>query len=131
DRGIDLQQSIVLARGERVLQTRDVLDPDRHLDAGALEMRSGEWRVAAAQAFAEEHLGDRRERRVVFLAQQSMTLVGVQQIGHLDAVLLHCSDDLVGLTRWYTYVVRPLNDQHASLGLLGVVDRRALAQELQ
>ena len=57
----------------------------------------GCWLEAAAQVLVQESLGDRPEGDPAFRLKIVVSLVGVNEIGHVFAMLLECRNEEIGV----------------------------------
>ncbi len=111
-----------------LLQPRHELRARADLGAGGRE-RVAEGFKAPAEVRGEERLGDGEEGHVVLGAGKAVALVGEDDVGHGQVLLLHDLDDLIALGDLHARVVRAVADQQRTLDLLHVRDGRARPQE--
>src|SRR5207244_10914940 len=85
---------------------------------------------AASQMLRQKRLHDGGERAAVFRSSESMTLVGIDNVGDRNAALLHCRYDLLGFGCLDPYVVGALTDEKRTHDAADVIERRSVLQEL-
>ena len=77
--------------------------------------------AASAEMGRQERFRNGRKRTTVFRSAEAMAFITIVEIGHGNAVLLHCRDDLLGFGGFDAHVVGTLADQQGPYNLAGAM----------
>jgi hypothetical protein len=107
---VDLPARRIAPHGNCSVQFGDQFAANLELDCGVLEVVANRL-ATSAEMSRQECFRNGREGAAVFGPAEAVALITIVDIGHGDAVLLHCRDDLLGFGGFDAHVVRALADQ--------------------